>query len=67
MEGEHGCVHACKGVDELIEALGAARDTEVPVPSWHYEEAQARTGSTMPLYEALSKCYDLRCACAALA
>ncbi|EIE23365.1 hypothetical protein COCSUDRAFT_36399 [Coccomyxa subellipsoidea C-169] len=49
-----------QGVDELIEALGAARDTEVPVPSWHYEEAPARTGSTMPLHEALSKCYDLR-------
>lgn len=56
------CVHD-QGVEELIEALGVARDTHVPVPSWHYEEAQARTENTMPLHEALSLCYDLRCAC----
>jgi hypothetical protein len=52
-----------QGLEELIEALGVARDTQVPVPSWHYEEAQARTEITMPLHEALSLCYDLRCAC----
>ncbi|KAK9905499.1 hypothetical protein WJX75_000993 [Coccomyxa subellipsoidea] len=49
-----------QGLEELIEALGVARDTQVPVPSWHYEEAQARTEITMPLHEALSLCYDLR-------
>ncbi|BDA47196.1 Sulfite reductase [NADPH] flavoprotein alpha-component [Coccomyxa sp. Obi] len=47
-------------VEELLHVLGADGEAQVPVPAWHYEEAEPRNGATMLLHEALSKCYDLR-------
>ena len=48
-------------VEELIHVLGADGEVQVPVPAWHYEEAEPRSGTTIPLHDALLKCYDLRC------
>lgn len=56
----HGCNP--QAVEELLCSLRAPGETPVPVPSWHYEEAEPRQADTMLLREALSLCYDLRCA-----
>ena len=51
-----------QAVDELLQALRASPVQAVPLPAWHYQEAghtEARP-QTVPLREALSKCYDLR-------
>jgi sulfite reductase (NADPH) flavoprotein alpha-component len=54
-----------QAVSQLLEVLGAAGDTPVPVPSWHYEEPAERSrrlagGADMQLQDALAACYDLR-------
>lgn len=63
------CTHACQtfvrvraqGVDALLAALGASGAERVPVPSWHYqEEGEPYADGSMPLRDALTKCYDLR-------
>ncbi|KAG2499912.1 hypothetical protein HYH03_002200 [Edaphochlamys debaryana] len=49
-----------KAVEELIRVMGASASEAVPVPSWHYEEPGASPGGTLPLADALTRCYDLR-------
>lgn len=47
-------------VETVMEALGAGNPA-VPVPRWHYADARLEDGAeTMPLRDALSRCYDLR-------
>ncbi|GLC44408.1 hypothetical protein PLESTB_000472800 [Pleodorina starrii] len=48
-----------KAVEELIRVMGAAPSEMVPVPGWHYEEGDGPRDS-MPLAEALAKCFDVR-------
>ncbi|KAK2080572.1 hypothetical protein QBZ16_000426 [Prototheca wickerhamii] len=49
-----------KEVETVMEALGAGNPA-VPVPRWHYADARLEDGAeTMPLRDALSRCYDLR-------
>lgn len=50
-----------QAADALIAQLGASASQRVPVPSWHYqEEGEVYADGTMPLKDALIKCYDLR-------
>ena len=50
-------------MEELLAAAGLAATLPVAVPSYHYEEpnVERAPGAKMPLSDALSKCYDLRC------
>ncbi len=61
LTGQSPCPQA---VEDLLAVMGASATEAVPVPSWHYEEVDggAVQGGTMPLADALTRCYDLRCA-----
>ncbi|KAG2448381.1 hypothetical protein HYH02_006963 [Chlamydomonas schloesseri] len=49
-----------QGVEELLRVMGASPSEPVTVPSWHYEEEGVAPGGSMPLAQALTKCYDIR-------
>lgn len=54
------CVSVPQAVEELLRVMGASASESVPVPSWHYEEEGVAPGGSMPLAQALTKCYDIR-------
>ncbi len=50
-----------QAVEELLGALGGDGGLLVQLPSWHYADPLLPAGATsLPLRDALSRCYDLR-------
>lgn len=50
-----------QAVDELLEVMGVDGKLQVQVPCWHYDDAVLPANATsMPLRDALARCYDLR-------
>lgn len=48
-------------MEELLAELGADGGLLVKLPGWHYADAALPAGATsLPLRDALSRCYDLR-------
>jgi hypothetical protein len=50
-----------QAVDELLAVLGADGGLLVKLPAWHYADPALPAGATsLPLRDALARCYDLR-------